>query len=515
MPRTIDWYRRLLVVVLLLPLASMWLVPFSDTSEPRYAEIARLMAQTGDWITPWFRPGVPFWGKPPLSFWAEALSMRYLGVNEFAARLPSWLCLLLSVFILYRGLRILRGRRVAILSALIYATSTLVYVASGAVLTDPFLALGTNLSFVTFAVLASEHRRQCATQAFSSRLLLFCRIGFFVGVAIGLLAKGPLAAAIILVPSACWCAMEQYANRPQPRMAWAKGLLLAALISAPWYILAEFKTPGFLDYFIVGEHIRRFLDAGWHGDLYGTAHREAYGTIWLYWLQATFPWGLALLAMLAASWRSARVRGVLRPLRHDALFPYWLAWAAFTPLFFTFSANILWTYILPAIAPLSVLVALPIERLLVQGCITRRHLLPLFVLVPVAVLMWTGIAWHRPDTLKSERGLVRYALQRGNGHIPLRYLGGPPFSAQFYSKGTAEAVGLSALAAGEESEGLAFVAIPKDEAGRAQAALGHQLNVLYENRRYLLVRCGSSTQEAILPQEPRQRVAKHLPKNRS
>ncbi|MDR4127304.1 ArnT family glycosyltransferase [Yanghanlia caeni] len=85
-----------LVIVLSLPLVSMELVPFYDTSEPRYAEIARVMAQSEDWITPWFDVDVPFWGKPPLSFWAQALSMKVLGVTEFAGRFPSWLCLILT-----------------------------------------------------------------------------------------------------------------------------------------------------------------------------------------------------------------------------------------------------------------------------------------------------------------------------------------------------------------------------------------------------------------------------------
>ncbi|MEM5775310.1 MAG: MFS transporter, partial [Anaerolineaceae bacterium] len=80
--------------ILALRLLAMAMMPFADTSEPRYAEIARLMATTGDWITPWFEPGEPFWGKPPLAFWAQALSIRLFGLSELAVRLPSWLAML-------------------------------------------------------------------------------------------------------------------------------------------------------------------------------------------------------------------------------------------------------------------------------------------------------------------------------------------------------------------------------------------------------------------------------------
>ena len=66
-------------------------VPLTDTTEARYGEIARLMLETGDWITPQHDYGVPFWAKPPLSTWLSAFSMKLFGVNEFAARLPSLL----------------------------------------------------------------------------------------------------------------------------------------------------------------------------------------------------------------------------------------------------------------------------------------------------------------------------------------------------------------------------------------------------------------------------------------
>ena len=51
----------LLVSVLAARLGLSALLPFADTTEPRYAEMARIMAENGDWITPWFDIGVPFW----------------------------------------------------------------------------------------------------------------------------------------------------------------------------------------------------------------------------------------------------------------------------------------------------------------------------------------------------------------------------------------------------------------------------------------------------------------------
>src|SRR5437762_12063061 len=62
--------------------------PRLDPDEPVYGQIAREMAQTGNWLTPHLA-GRPWFDKPPLFYWAEAASMALLGPTELAARLPS------------------------------------------------------------------------------------------------------------------------------------------------------------------------------------------------------------------------------------------------------------------------------------------------------------------------------------------------------------------------------------------------------------------------------------------
>ncbi len=77
------------------------------------------------------------------------------------------------------------------------------------------------------------------------------------------------------------------------------------LVAAPWYLLAELKTPGFLEYFLLGEHWQRFVTAGWDGDRYGNAHAYPYGSVWLFLLAAAFPWSLWLPLLLWLAGASA------------------------------------------------------------------------------------------------------------------------------------------------------------------------------------------------------------------
>src|ERR1700732_5171429 len=74
-------------------------IGFVGPDEPRYAWIARDMAETGDWVTPRLY-GHPWFEKPPLYYWGAAICFKLFGVSEAAARLPSAISALLATLAL-------------------------------------------------------------------------------------------------------------------------------------------------------------------------------------------------------------------------------------------------------------------------------------------------------------------------------------------------------------------------------------------------------------------------------
>jgi len=338
-----DWQRTAFMVLLgllLVRLALMAFVPLTDTTEARYAEIARKMLETGNWITPLHDYGVPFWAKPPLSTWLAAAAMGLFGETELAVRLPS---LLLSLVVLWLTADLARqhsGREAGIAAALILAGSLLFFVAAGAVMTDPFLLFGTTLSQVAF------------WQALVNRRRLWAYL-FFVGLGLGLLAKGPLAVVLTGLPIFFWVLLRRQWKALWQQLPWVKGTLLMLAIALPWYLLAESRTPGFLDYFIMGEHVSRFLAPGWNGDKYGFAHSTPHGMIWLHALGAIFPWSIVLPIWL---FRQRRQLVSLLP-DQDGWLLYLLLWTLMTLVFFSLSGNIIFPYSLPMLPGCALLFA--------------------------------------------------------------------------------------------------------------------------------------------------------------
>ena len=76
------------------------------------------------------------------------------------------------------------------------------------------------------------------------------------------------------------------------------GLILFALVSIPWFFIAEKNSPGFLDYFLIGEHFKRFFDSNWIGDKYGFPKQQPVGTIWVFLFLFTLPWGIIIFKNL-------------------------------------------------------------------------------------------------------------------------------------------------------------------------------------------------------------------------
>lgn len=465
----------MLCVLLIVRILAMFWYPFVDSTEARYAEIARKMLETGDWITPQFDYGVPFWGKPPLHTWMSALGMKIFGVGHFGARFFFLISSLGLLSLCYIWVRKVRGSDQALVATAVMASAGLFFGASAFVVTDMAMVLGTTMSMAGFYA--------CVADKSSHRLWGYL---FFAGLAVGLLAKGPVAVVLTGIPIFLWVVVG---NRWRQlfRLPWITGLLITALIALPWYLLAEAKTPGFLSYFIIGEHYKRFLETGWQGDLYGSAHARPKGMIWVYGFIAFLPW---ILFAPALALRSKQVLAVFQN-DQTGWHSYLLAWSLSPLILFTPAANILPAYVLPGVPAAAILLVSVWSTVFAQpGRMTRFWVSLSMIGVAVVVLCLTTVAFFFPNTLnvRSERELVLKALET-SPDITITYWGDRSYSAEFYSRGRVryekDTAGLEALNANDVRDAVAVYShdIPrlKDQLEAGFVDLGRF------NRRHLFV----------------------------
>ena len=417
------WLVGLLVFALVVRVATLGAYPLMDNTEARYAEIARKMVETGDWLMPQFRYGVPFWSKPPLSIWLSAISYLAFGINEFAARLPSLLACAPVAWMTY-DLAVRRaGVDAALRATVVLVTTPLFFISAGAVMTDPALVLGTTLSMAGFW--------QAMTRA--GRAGRIWGYAFFLGLAIGLLAKGPVGAVLTLAPVGLWTLWKGGIRNVWQRLPWISGLVLTIVLSVPWYLLAEQRTPGFLEYFIVGEHWKRFTQSGWKGDMFGTAHSRPRGTIWLFALASTLPWSALWIGLLVQRWRAGAMRAAA--VSDDGWHAYLWLWMLAPAVFFTFAGNILFTYVLPGLPAFALLFAEAWPAF--DGKRGGGAAFGLAALaIPVGVAL--GVAFVLPGiaSTNSHQALVAaYMASRDSAAQRLVYLGEAPQSAEFYARG--------------------------------------------------------------------------------
>lgn len=207
-------------------------------------------------------------------------------------------------------------------------------------------------------------------------------------------------------------------------------------VSAPWYAMAEQRTPGFIDYFLIGEHWKRFTVKGWKGDLYGNAHAEPIGFIWLFWLAGIAPWFFGWIGTRINGWRPA----LSWLTANDGWYLYLLLWILAPLVFFTTARNIIATYPLPALPATALLLAcMTDDRLRLHHAKPGFH--PLHpTLICISTLLCLGAGAIFVGTIDfipkdSERSLVRRYLHDRNNGDHLVYLGRRKYSAEFYLKG--------------------------------------------------------------------------------
>ena len=98
-PARLFWSALILATLYLCYFHNLGAIGLVGPDEPRYAWIARDMAETGDWVTPRLY-GKPWFEKPVLYYWGAALSFKLFGVSEVAARLPCAFAALLATLAL-------------------------------------------------------------------------------------------------------------------------------------------------------------------------------------------------------------------------------------------------------------------------------------------------------------------------------------------------------------------------------------------------------------------------------
>ena len=171
------------------------LIPLMDKTEARYAEIARIMAETQNWIILQIDYGIPFWAKPPLSSWSSALSISLFEDSAFFVRLPYLIvCVLIGLWI---GRFIKKYNHSHYFPGIILLCIPEFYIHAGVVSTDVFLMLSTTVTMLSFWKMMKE------------KSVYYWSYLFFIGLGLGLLAKGPIVGLLTLPSIFLWCLLQK------------------------------------------------------------------------------------------------------------------------------------------------------------------------------------------------------------------------------------------------------------------------------------------------------------------
>ncbi|CNI23098.1 4-amino-4-deoxy-L-arabinose transferase [Yersinia massiliensis] len=390
------------VLVYLLPVNSRL---FWQPDETRYAEISREMLQRGDWIVPHLL-GIRYFEKPIAGYWFNNISQWIFGDTNFAVRFGSIFSTALSAILVYWLANLLwRNRSTSVLATLIYLSMLLVFSIGTYAVLDPMISLWLTASMVCFYLTL---RAKTSAQKVGAYLLLglACAMGF--------MTKGFLALAIPVI-SVLPIVIQQ--KRVKELLIFGPlAILSAVLLSLPWALAIAQREPDFWHYFFWVEHIQRFAEQD--------AQHKA--PIWYYLpilCLGVLPWLGLLPGALLKGWRER----VTRP----ELF-FLLSWVLMPLLFFSVAKGKLPTYILPCMAPLSLLMAayatncansLRMRALKINGMINLVFgvVCALAVLVIGVGLVSHLVAYGPQENLKVALGVLSFAGWGLVGFITLRH----------------------------------------------------------------------------------------------
>jgi 4-amino-4-deoxy-L-arabinose transferase-like glycosyltransferase len=203
-----------------------------NSSEGRYAECAREMAASGDYITPTLN-GVPHWTKPPLSYWTTALGLKIFGVNGWGARFGNALAGALTVLFIAGAGAALWDEAVGLAAGWIYLSSPFPFIGAFALTADTLLTCCVAAALWCYAAARRAPGR------------LGWVLGFWLACGLGFMTKGPL----VFLPLVALVIWHARTGRPC-RLFHPAGLAVFALSGFWWFAVIFLKHPELLGYYV-------------------------------------------------------------------------------------------------------------------------------------------------------------------------------------------------------------------------------------------------------------------------
>lgn len=350
--------------------------------EPRFAQIAREMVESGQWLFP-MRGGEPYPDKPPVFVWLVAVFYLLTGHLKVAFLLPSALAGLGTLWLVHDIGRRLWGSDVARTALLVLVFTPQFLLQAKTAQIDALVCFWITLG--CYGLL----RHFMTGPAWGWYLTAFAAM------ALGIMTKGVgFLPVLMLIPLALWGAA---AKGPGDGRLWGwrswLGLVVLLGTLALWLgpMLWQVAASG-------SEDLRAYRD---NILLQQTAKRYAnpWGHIkpWHYFLTAAIPTIWFPLALLLLT----QVGRLVRVLRDDARVRVLFVWVVLVIVFFSLSRGKREVYILPALPMLSLVAAVVWRRAQAEGGTrwSTGALRVALVLVGLAIVALGATAWWRPELL--------------------------------------------------------------------------------------------------------------------
>ncbi len=286
-----------------------------NETDGQYAGAAREMIESHQWLMP-TNDGIPRLQKPPLLYWAIALSLKVFGLTTAAARLPIALATVASVALTFLIGDRLGGPWRGFLAGLIHLCCCGTFLLGRIVMPEPlFSAL---IAGAIYCAIRGYEKRPGRRGWF---------IGFWICAALACMTKslhGLLYPAAIIGLLCCF--FREARLRFRELLRW-DGILIFLLIAAPWHVWLEWQHPGFINQFTAREWLIHLAGATDPSHTYDNVPRHVFLGLHLAWW---FPWSVAILPGVLLAWRR-----VFRPREIEFADAVPLCWMAvvFLPLF--------------------------------------------------------------------------------------------------------------------------------------------------------------------------------------